>query len=422
MKKTLFLLSALVVGTLSLGAAPVSIEEAENEPVGRDSLFVQWYRAAGTEAYDRYVQDFIVLEADSLAEVAVDLIPDSVYRERLGMIASVIPLPYNDIVRRYILAYTGRLKGQMEKMLGLSRCYFPIIEEELDRQGMPQELKVLAMVESALQPDAVSRAGAAGIWQFMLRTGKGMGLEINSFVDERKDPAASTRAACRYLKQLYEIYGDWTLAIAAYNCGPGNINKALRRVPDAKSYWDIYDLLPRETRGYIPSFIAATYAYTFHGAHGMVAQEPPLPVATDTVAVNKMLHFEQVASTVGVPVETLRKLNPQYKLDIVPAVSKSYSLVLPVPAALDYAAREPEIHAKDTVYLTKYVDPDNYDPNRAPATAAASAPARSTYKVKSGEVLGTIARRHGVSVGALMRANNISDARKLRAGQVLRIP
>lgn len=422
MKKTLFLLSALVVGTLSLGAAPVSIEEAENEPVGRDSLFVQWYRAAGTEAYDRYVQDFIVLEADSLAEVAVDLIPDSVYRERLGMIPSVIPLPYNEIVRRYILAYTGRLKGQMEKMLGLSRCYFPIIEEELDRQGMPQELKVLAMVESALQPDAVSRAGAAGIWQFMLRTGKGMGLEINSFVDERKDPAASTRAACRYLKQLYEIYGDWTLAIAAYNCGPGNINKALRRVPDAKSYWDIYDLLPRETRGYIPSFIAATYAYTFHGAHGMVAQEPPLPVATDTVAVNKMLHFEQVASTVGVPVETLRKLNPQYKLDIVPAVSKSYSLVLPVPAALDYAAREPEIHAKDTVYLTKYVDPDNYDPNRAPATAAASAPARSTYKVKSGEVLGTIARRHGVSVGALMRANNISDARKLRAGQVLRIP
>jgi membrane-bound lytic murein transglycosylase D len=286
-------------------------------------------------------------------------------------------------------------------------------------------LKVLAMVESALQPGAVSRAGAAGIWQFMLRTGKGMNLEINSFVDERRDPAASTRAACAYLKDLYNIYGDWPLAIAAYNCGPGNVNKALRRLPDAKGYWDIYDLLPTETRGYIPSFIAALYAYTFHEAHGMTPAPAALPVATDTVMVTRMLHFEQISSTLDLPVETLRTLNPHYKLDIVPAVGKPYALTIPVQRAGDFAAREPEIYAKDTVYLAKYVTPANYDPNRVPkALGGTVALSGTTYKVKSGDILGTIARRHGVSVTALMRANNLTDAsaRRLRIGQVLKIP
>jgi len=391
-----------------------------------DSLLTQWYEGAAIEAYEKYLHDFIELDFDEgLADLNVDQIPDSVYEARLRMIASVIQLPYNDIVRRYIVAYTGRLKGHMQKMLGLAQYYFPIIEEELDRQGLPCELKVLPMIESALQPQAVSRAGATGVWQFMLRTGKGMGLEINSFVDQRMDPLASTQAACEYLKQLYAIYDDWTLAIAAYNCGPGNVNKALRRVPDAKCYWDIYELLPKETRGYIPSFIAATYAYTFHRAHGMEPILPDQPMATDTVTVWKMLHFEQVSSTVDVPIETLRVLNPQYKLDIVPATDKKYTLVLPVPVVLDYVGRENEIYGKDTVYLTKYVNPDNYDPNRTPkglGTSSSQALSGVTYKVKQNDVLGSIASRHGVSVNALMRANNITDPKRLRIGQVLQIP
>ncbi len=248
-----------------------------------DSLLSEWYEDNRLEVYEQYRHDFIELDAaDSLATLSVEQLPDSVIEGRLRMIASVIPLAYNPIVRRYITAYTGRLKGQVEQMLGLAQYYFPIIEQELDIQGLPHELKVLPMIESALQSTAVSRAGATGLWQFMLVTGKTMGLTVNSFVDERMDPAAATRAACRYLKQLYDIYDDWLLAIAAYNCGPGNVNKALRRAPEGSTtYWDIYDYLPRESRGYIPSFIAATYAYTFHNAHGMVPKPPPQPLSTD---------------------------------------------------------------------------------------------------------------------------------------------
>jgi len=392
-----------------------------------DSLLTQWYEGSLQEAYEKYRQDFIELDLDAdFLDISVDQVPDSVYEARLRMIASVIQLPYNDIVRKYIIAYTGRLKNHMQRMLGQAQYYFPIIEEELDRQGMPCELKILPMIESALQPQAVSRAGATGIWQFMLRTGKGMGLEINSFVDERMDPVASTRAACEYLNQLYAIYGDWTLALAAYNCGPGNINKAFRRAPNATSYWDIYEYLPKETRGYVPSFIAATYAYTFHRVHGMEPVMPDQPMLTDTININKMMHFEQVSSTLEIPIETLRQLNPQFKLDIIPAIEKEYSLVLPVQAVSDFISLEPEIYGKDTVYLTKYINPANFDANRPPSTLASASTTSSgrTYKVQQNDILGSIARRHGITVAALMRANNLteSSARRLRIGQVLKIP
>lgn len=413
-KKTIILAAVLLLGS--------RVSAVENRV---DSLLVQWQEERRIETWEQYRHDFVELDNEQwLNEPDGNQIPDSIYESRLRMIPSAIQLPYNEIVRRYIVAYTGRLKGQMENMLGQAQYYFPIIEEELDRQEMPHELKILPMIESAFQPQAVSRAGATGVWQFMLRTGKGMGLEINSFIDERMDPAASTRAACEYLKQMYAIYGDWTLAIAAYNCGPGNINKALRRFPDAKSYWDIYDLLPAETRGYVPSFIAAMYAYTFHRIHGIQPVLPPHPMVTDTVMVQKMLHFEQVATTIDIPVETIQTLNPQYRLNIVPATDKKYPLVLPAYAALEFADREADIYAKDTVYLAKYVNPDNYDPNRIPRGMAVSSSSGATYKVRQGDILGTIARRHGVTVAALMRANNLTEAgaRRLRIGQVLRIP
>jgi membrane-bound lytic murein transglycosylase D len=429
MKKRLILFIAILGGILGLPTSAAHPAEAPatsswGDAAQRyDSLLAMWYDDNRQEAYERYLHDFIELDFDDDSlTVSADQLPDSVYQARLRMIASVIQLPYNDIVKRYIVAYTGRLKGQMQQMIGLAQYYFPLIEEELDRQGLPYELKILPMIESALQPTAISRAGAAGMWQFMLRTGKNMGLEVNSFVDQRMDPVASTRAACAYLKQLYDIYNDWTLAIAAYNCGPGNVNKALRRAPNAQTYWDIYDYLPRETRGYVPSFIAATYAYTFHRAHGIEPQLPAQPLSTDTITVRKMLHFDQIASTMELPTELLRRLNPQYKLDIIPATDKAYSLVLPMEFVGEYVEKEPEIQAKDSVYLKPYIDPDNFDPNRAPRNLTAASASGTTYKVQRNDVLGSIARRYGVTVSALMRANNISDARRLRAGQVLQIP
>ena len=428
MKKRIFLILVLISGmTFLSGFARPTLPPGEERSVyvseRYDSLLARWYTSNRVDAYEKYLHDFILLDAEDVADLSVDQIPDSVYEARLRMIASVIQLPYNDVVRRYIVAYTGRLKGHMQRMLGLAQYYFPFIEEELDRQGLPAELKILPMVESGLQANAISRMGAAGLWQFMLRTGKGMGLEINSFVDQRMDPLVSTQAACEYLKQLYAIYGDWPLTIAAYNCGPGNVNKALRRVPGAATYWDIYDHLPRETRGYVPSFIAATYAYTFHRAHNMEPIVPNQPMATDTVTVQKMLHFEQISSSMDISLETLRQLNPQYKLDIVPATDKKYTLVLPLQAVTEYVVKEMDIYAKDTIYLTKYVNPDNFDPNKVPR-GLASSPSLSgrTYKVQQNDVLGSIARRHGVSLRALMQANNITDPRRLRIGQVLQIP
>lgn len=430
----IFLLTAVFCGLFSGVRAVRPPEEAPSfdevyMTERYDSLLTKWYEGNMQDAYEKYFHEFIDIDLDQDYDygTGVDQIPDSVYEARLRMIASVIQLPYNPVVRQYIVAYTGRLKRHMQQMLGLAQYYFPMIEEELDRQGLPCELKILPMIESALQPQALSRAGAAGLWQFMLRTGKGMGLEINSFVDERMDPIASTKAACEYLRQLYAIYDDWTLAIAAYNCGPGNVNKALKRAPDAKNYWDIYEYLPKETRGYIPSFIAATYAYTFHRAHGMEPVLPNHPMTTDTLMLNRMVHFEQISSSVDISLETIRELNPQYKLDIIPAVGiKEYALVLPVQSVTEFIDREPEIYAKDTVYLTKYVNPDNFDPNRPVASSRTTASSASlsgkTYKVQKNDVLGSIARRHGVSVNALMRANNITDPKKLKIGQVLKIP
>jgi membrane-bound lytic murein transglycosylase D len=402
------------------GAMPPHPEtESPYAPEQYDSLFSEWYETTAVEAYDKYLHDFIDIEPDAFPGAAS--IPDSVYASRLRMIASVIELPYNDVVRRYIEAYTGRLHEKMEQMLGLSQVYFPLIEEELDRQGLPQELKILPMIESALSPKAVSRAGAAGLWQFMLRTGKGMGLEVNSFVDQRLDPVASTRAACRYLKQLYDIYGDWMLVIAAYNCGPGNVNKALRRAQNPLSYWDIYPYLPRETRGYIPSFIAATYAYTFHKAHAMEPSAPPVPLSTDTVMIHKMMHFEQVSSTLGLPVELLRELNPQYKLDIVPATDKPYELVLPFQQLTAFVDRQEAIYASDSLYLKRYLNPANFAGGSS-ASAPTVALSGTTYKVRSGDVPGSIAQRFGVSTRALLDANNITNPRGLQIGQVLQIP
>ncbi len=383
-------------------------------PAQYDSLLSVWATRRAMESYERFFKEYIEVDP-SLA--ARDTIPDSVYVNRLRALASPIQLPFNAIVKAVINRYTAPGSSLMSRVLGMSQYYFPMIEQELIKAGLPIELRALAIIESALSPNAVSRAGAAGLWQFMPTTGKIYGLEVNSLVDERFDPLKATRAACRYLKDLYGIYKNWPLALAAYNCGPGNVNKAMAR-SGGKDFWTIYDFLPTETRGYVPAFIAASYAYAYHGLHGIRSIDPPLPLATDTLHISRLLHLGQIASTVdGVSLETLRLLNPQYKIDIIPATTKSYVLTLPQYAVSRCIASRETIHSKDSLYLKEYLNPANIDKKRAAESTAST----FYHTVKRGETLGGIARRYHVSQQNLMRWNRLKSAHKIRAGQKLKI-
>ncbi|MBE6182336.1 MAG: LysM peptidoglycan-binding domain-containing protein [Rikenellaceae bacterium] len=379
-------------------------------PAQADSLLAEWRERQRSETFKTFFEQYILIDSTTIT----DNTPDSVYINRLRKIVSPIQLPYNAIVKAHISRYTQPAHtGLISRVLGMSQYYFPIIEEELLKADLPVELRALPIIESALSTNAVSPMGAVGLWQFMPTTGKSYGLEINSLVDERRDPVRSTQAACRFLKDLYNIYNDWTLAIAAYNCGPGNVNKALAR-SGGKTFWEIYDWLPRETRGYVPAFIGATYAYTYHQQHNVEPTPAPLPLAVDTIRINRLLHFGQVASTIDLPIETLRALNPQYKLDIVPATTKTYTLVLPQQHIAQYITHEQEIFAKDSAYLKEYINPANIDKKRAERTG-------SIYVVRRGDTLGAIARRYRVSTAQLMRWNKIRNPRALRIGQRLRI-
>ena len=375
-----------------------------------DSLVAVWRERQCGDSYQEFFDNYILV--DSTAESTT---PDSVYIQRLRALVSPIQLPYNNIVRGYINRYTDSRYGTISRILGMSQYYFPLIEDELLKEGLPVELRALPIIESALNPTAVSRMGAAGLWQFMPSTGKLYGLEVNSLIDERYDPVLATRAACRYLKDMYAVFGDWMLAIASYNCGPGNVNKAIARSGGGKTFWEIYDYLPRETRGYVPAFIGASYAYAYHKQHGIELTEPPLPLAVDTIRVTKLMHLGQVASTLDLPIEVLRQLNPQYRLDIIPATGKHYTLVLPQEDACRYIACEEEIQRKDSLYLKEYINPVNVAKKRAATSSYL------THTVKRGETLGYIARKYRVSQQTIMRDNRIRNANRLSIGQKLKI-
>lgn len=394
-----------VINDLTLNLSPAQV----------DSLIAEWHELRQEIQYDEYFRHYIL--SDSVQIIGKDSVADrqrdTLYARRLKNLVSTIPLAYNYIVRGHINRYVDAAPGTMSRILGLSQVYFPLIENELMAADMPIELRALPIIESALQVNAVSRAGAVGLWQFMPSTGKSYGLEVNTLVDERRDPIRSTKAAIRFLKDLYRIFGDWTLAIAAYNCGPGNVNKAIAR-SGGKSFWQIYDYLPRETRGYVPAFIAATYAYNYHREHNIEMTRTPIPLALDTIHVNRVMHLEQIASTIDVDMETLRLLNPQYRMDIIPASTKPYTLILPQRHVNQYIEHEAEIMAKDSTYLKEYLNPVNLDKKRLEK--------RTTYhRIKRGETLGGIARRYGVTVNQLMRWNGIKNAGRIREGQRLRI-
>ena len=251
------------------------------------------------------------------------------YVDRLSRIPSIMEMAHNDVVQKFIDRYSGRLRHSISYMLGASNFYMPIFEEALETYQLPLELKYLPIIESALNPKAVSRVGATGLWQFMLTTGKQYGLQVNSLVDERRDPVKASYAAARYLSDLYKIFGDWNLVIAAYNCGPANINKAIHRANGEKDYWQIYPYLPKETRGYVPAFIAANYIMTYYSQHNICPMTTRLPAQTDTIMVNRNIHLEQVAEVMGINIDLVRSLNPMYRRDIVPGATELSPIRLP---------------------------------------------------------------------------------------------
>lgn len=378
-----------------------------------DSLLTAYYDNLNATSLEAFHNSFVTL--DDSVELTTDT-PDSVFIKRLMMINSAIPLPFNDVVKRHIVAYTTSRRSTMARVMGRSLYYFPIFESELDAAGLPIELRMLPVIESALSPTVKSRAGAVGLWQFIYTTAHNYGLEVSSFVDQRCDPTLSTRAACKYLKALYNIYNDWALALAAYNCGPGNVNRAMRRagVTDA-NFWDLYPFLPNETRNYVPSFIAATYAYHYHKLYNIVPEPSPVPLMTDTVKINRIMHLEQISSTINTPIEILRALNPQYKIDIIPATGREYSLVMPQKEVSRFMDYEEEIMAKDTLYMAEYLKPSGSGSTKKEFKVDSF-----TYVVKSGDTLSTIASRNGVTVKELMKWNNLKTS-KLRIGQKLEI-
>ncbi len=360
------------------------------------------------------------------------------YIDRLSRMPTAMEMAYNDVVRAFIDRYTGRLRRSVGYMLGAANFYMPIFEEALEAYQVPLELKYLPVIESALNPTAVSRVGATGLWQFMLATGKAYGLNVNTLVDERRDPVKSSYAAARYLRDLYRIFGDWNLVIAAYNCGPENINKAIRRAGgDTKDYWHIYPYLPKETRGYVPAFIAANYAMNYYCEHNICPMTSRLPAKTDTVVVSRQVHLNQVAAVLGIDLQMLRTLNPVYRRDIVPGNTAPSAIRLPQDQVTRFIDLEDSIYAfRASELLTKRAevevndDAPTFVSKRHTATRRSSvrgargkrarAAASHSVKVRRGDTLSAIARRNGTTVAKLRKLNGIKGS-NIRAGKNIRV-
>ncbi|MGD9930553.1 MAG: transglycosylase SLT domain-containing protein [Mangrovibacterium sp.] len=369
-----------------------------------------------------YIQNTFNIDFDVDPELSeLVSLPDSIYIQRLQSIESYVDLSYNKTVKNFIELYTQRKRDLTEMMLGLSAYYFPMMEEKLDKYDLPLELKYMAIIESALNPTARSRANAVGLWQFMYGTGKMYKLEIGTFVDERRDPEKATEAAAKYLSDLYKIYQNWHLVIAAYNCGPGNVNKAIRRSGGARDYWSIYYYLPRETRGYVPAFIAAAYVMNHFAQHKIQPRFPDFPIVTDTIHVQDYLHFKQVSEVIGISTEELQALNPQYRMDIIPGKpGKRYVLRIPAERVGDYIDNEEQIFAYNRT---------TYFPNNeilVPKERSSHHPSdiqgkdKIFYTVKSGDNLGYISQWFRVNVNDLRYWNNIYK-NLIRAGQRLAV-
>lgn len=351
------------------------------------------------------------------------------YKERLRRLPVVMDMPYNSIVQKFIDKYAGELRKSVSYMLGAGNFYIPIFEEALDFYGLPLELKYLPVIESALDPKAKSKAGAVGLWQFMMETAKVYGLKINSLVDERQDPYKATWAAARYLSDLYKIYGDWNLVIAAYNCGPENVNKAIHRAQGAHDYWAIYPYLPNETKGYVPAFIAANYIMNYYCRHNICPMKTKYPISTDTVMVYKDLHVEQVVDLCQVDKDAVLALNPQYKTEVIPGYSGPVSLCLPtekIATFIDYGdsiynyRAEELLTRRSTVVVQEATNAQTTSSKSSSSKKSSSKSSSKTITVKRGDTLGGIAAKYGTTVAKLRKLNGLKGD-NIRAGAKLRV-
>ena len=453
MKKIyLFIVTLLVVFSSSLQAQvvdddteiTVTNEKGENEtfdlPEAMTSEIDSLLHLYNTKTY-------LKRDADcNLPNVNKTYEPD-VYKDRLRRLPTIMEMPYNNVVQKFIDRYSNELRNAVGIMLGASNFYMPIFEQALETYNLPLELKYLPVIESGLNPKAVSRVGATGLWQFMLATAKNYGLEINSLLDERCDPIKSSYAAANYLSDLYRIFGDWNLVIAAYNCGPDKLTQAIHRAGGSKDYWKIYPYLPRETRGYVPAFIAANYIMNYYCEHNICPMTTDLPAKTDTILVSRDVHFKQIAQVLNVDEELVRSLNPQYRKDIVIGYTKPSTLRLPVDKINSFIDQEDSVYAYNAdVLLTKRSevevaqDATNYSSGRTSASSSRKSYSRSKSKrsrrksshssrrrrsssksvtVRGGDTLSEIAARNNTTVKKLkklngLKGNNIRKGKKIR--------
>ena len=394
----------------------------EAEDVFKDSEVMKMFEALGSIPY--FGDDYLRLDSSEMNVYGynygeVPVFDDSIYNQRIEYLASqtTLPLVYNAHVRRFIDLYAQQRRGLTGRMLGLSHIYFPMFEEKLDKYNMPLELKYLAMIESALNPTAGSHAGAKGLWQFMYVTGKQYSLKSTSLIEERYDPLKATEAACRCMLDLYRRYKDWFLVLAAYNAGPGNVNKAIVRAGGVMNYWAIWPFLPKETQSYVPSFIAVCYVGNYAKEHNLYPLNPGLLMSgTDTVQVRDVLTFRQLTETIGVPMEDLKTFNPQYIKEIIPATdSTPYVLRMPTPYILQFVEKEQEIYAYKT---QEQIDKEKVLEEAKKVPATVSNPKYHT--VKKGETLSSIAKKYHVSVNNLKKWNNLKS-NTIRINQKLRV-
>ena len=448
MKQTLVLIAAAIIGF----STPVLAQSDDNETEitvtnaeGKKEIID--LPEAMTSEYDSLLsvynsRTYLKINTDCNMPDVNPVYSKEVYKERLARIPSVIELPYNDVVQKFIDRYSGRLRRSVSIMLGAQNFYMPTFEEALESYGLPLELKYLPVNESALNPNAVSRVGATGLWQFMLSTGKQYGLEVNSLVDERRDPVRASYAAAHYLRDLYKIFGDWNLVIAAYNCGPDNINKAIHRSNGATDYWQIYPYLPKETRGYVPAFIAANYIMNYYCDHNICPMQADLPGKTDTVVVSRDVHFEQVAKVLGMEIGQIQQLNPQYRRNIVNGSTRPMALRLPATLVGKFIDNEDSIYAyRPDVLLAKRTEVDvnedapSYSRRSSSSSRSKSSSSRNSrhkgkkgkknkggrnVTIRQGDTLSEIAKRNGTTVKKLKKLNKISGS-SIRAGKKLRI-
>lgn len=421
--------------TLFSNTSIVSIDSKKNDIVDKDTTLV--VPEEFDNSLDYMLQSWIVkgaTKSDCKSNTETATVSDSVYKMRLKKLPYLMEMPYNSTVKAFIELYVVKKRKQMEFMLGMSEYYFPMFEQALAAKKLPLELRNLSIIESALNTTIVSRMGAAGLWQLMINTGRMYGLEINSLVDERLSPVKATNAATRFLKDLYSIYGDWHLVIAAYNCGPGNVNKAIRRSGGKRDYWEIYPYLPRETRGYVPIFIAANYAMHYAKDHNICAATINMPAMTDTVMIRQRIHLEQVANILNLPIEQVKLLNPQYIHNIIPGDIKPYPLCLPIKEISTFSKKFEEITNFKTEELvntrreeieiptsTSTEIKDNHRNSRgSKKDKVRNAGGKGSHKVKKGQTLGEIAAKYGVSVKKLKKLNRLKGS-TIRAGEKIKI-